>query len=162
MNLPEDDESVFESFVDWIYRQRYDIPFARKGRASDNDRFRQPVELFVLADKYDVRDLKNLITSTIFLFIKQRKFGPTIGTVAYAYEHTPHNSTIRKLFAEYMFCGTKPEWYQQASSQDWLRNHPEICTDAIVTFAKHKQADENPFDGEMPDEYIEMYQEREY
>ena len=160
MNLPEDDESIFELFVDWIYHQRYDIPSSPKAPPG-YDRFRQAVELFVLADKYDVRNLKNLITYNIFVFYKQHKFGPTIRTVAYAYEHTPHNSTIRKLFADYMVWDTDPEWYQEASSQNWLRNHPEICTDAIVSFAEHKETNENPFHGQIPDEYIENEQERE-
>ena len=66
MTLPEDDESVFDNFVDWLYHGRYDIP-----RHSEVDEvFLRPVQLFVLADKYGVPDLKSLVLDQIFNLIK--------------------------------------------------------------------------------------------
>lgn len=152
MTLPEEDVSIFELFVDWLYHQRYDIPSPPEKPSSDYDRYEQPVQLFVLADKYDVRNLKNRIISTMFL-LNQQQVAPALDTVAYAYEHTPQNSTIRKLFAEYLRC-TQAEWYQEASSQDWLRDHPEICTDIVVGYAKHREPGKFSYN-EMPEEFIE-------
>ena len=65
MTLPEDDENTFELFVDWLYHRRYEITSPPK--PPEKDVFMQPVKLFVLADKYDVCSLKDLIASKLFL-----------------------------------------------------------------------------------------------
>ena len=155
MTLPEQDGSIFELFVDWLYHQRYEIPSPPEEPSKDYDRFEQPVKLFVLADMYDVRNLKNHVLSTIFLLLKQRVIWPSLRTVAYAYEHTPHNSTIRKLLADYMSYHTKLEGLQQVSAQDWLRNHPDISAALNVSFAKMLLTKKSPLDGEMPEEYMD-------
>ena len=155
MTLPEEDASIFELFVDWLYHQRYDIPSPLEEPSSGYDRYMQPVQLFVLADTYDVRNLKNHILSAIFLLLKQGKIWPTLPTVAYAYEHTTHNSTVRKLFADYMSYHTQLECFQRASAQDWLRNYPDISAALNVSFATVLMGKKDPFDGEMPEEYMD-------
>ena len=155
MTLPEQDGSIFELFIDWLYHQRYEIPSPPEEPSKDYDRFEQPVKLFVLADMYDVRDLKNHVLSAIFLLLKQREIWPSLRTVAYAYEHTPHNSTIRKLLADYMSHHTKLEGLQRLSAQDWLRNHPDISAALNVSFAKMLLTKKSPLDGEMSEEYMD-------
>lgn len=156
MRLPEDDESVFENLVDWLYRGRADIP-----RRSDNvDIFLRPVQLFVLADKYGVPDLKSFALDQMFNLIKSELIksetasGPSGYTVAYAYEHTDHNAAIRKLLVDDMIWHNDHKWFQGENNQEWLRTHPEIFTDLIVGFAKRTEGQKNPFDGEMPKEYM--------
>lgn len=156
MTLPEDDEFIFGLFVEWTYHRRYDIPQLPKDRNKRYEKFMQPVQLYVLADKYDVRNLKICILSALFLLIRLHS-SPTLATIAYAYEHTPRNSAIRKFLAGY-FSTLDSEWYQDASSQHWLRSHPEICTDVVVRLAKREQTDEDAFEGEVPKEYMEEAQ----
>ena len=150
MALPEDDESVFDNFVDWLYHGRYDI--ARPSEVVDI--FLRPVQLFVLADKYGVPDLKSLIPVQMFNLIKsETTSGPRPDTIAYAYGHTSQNAAIRKLLVDDMVWNYDPNWWQHAKSQEWLRAHPDISTDLIVRFAKHAESQGNPFAGEMPEEY---------
>ena len=85
MALPEDDESVFDNFVDWLYHGRYDI--ARRSEAVEI--FLRPVQLFVLADKYGVPDLKSLVLVKMFNLIESETVSrPWPDTIAYAYGHT--------------------------------------------------------------------------
>ena len=151
MTLPEDDESVFDSFVNWLYHRRYDIP---KHMDFFED-FLRPVQLFVLANKYGVPDLKRLVLVQMFNLIKSHTpFGPSPEAFAYAYGHTFQNATFRKLLVDDMVWNCPHSWYQQAENQEWLRAHPDISTDLNVRFAKHAGSQESPFDGEMPEEYI--------
>ena len=150
MTLPEDDESVFDNFVDWLYYGRYDTP--KRSEVVDN--FLRPVQLFVLADKYGVPNLKNLVIDQIFTEIKHVNDFVSINTVAYAYGHTFQNAGVRKILVDNMVWNCDhDDWYQQAENQEWLRAHPEISTDLSVRFAKYAGSEVSPFDGEMPKEY---------
>lgn len=149
MTLPEDDETIFELFVDWLYCRGYEIPLLVQDPSKVDDIFMQPVQLFVLADKYDVRELKSLVLSKMFRLIKLQTYGPDMDTMAYAYENTAQNSAMRGLIADYLGCIISLDWYKERDSQTWLRDHPDISTDAIVSFAGHSQKVKNPFRGEM-------------
>lgn len=155
MTLPEEDEPIFELFVDWLYHHRYDIPSPPEEPSKGYDRFEQPVQLLVLADKYDVCNLKTHVLSAIFLLLKQRKIWPSLRTVAYAYENSPHNSTIRKMFADYITYHTPLESFQRTGVQDWLRNQSDFSTALNVSFATMLLTKKSPFDGEMPEEYMD-------
>lgn len=155
MTLPEDDENVFDLFVDWLYHRRYEIAPPPESAPEDYDRFMQPVQLFVLADKYDVRKLKNLVLYQLFLTLKHAKDSPALTTFAYAYKHTSQSSTIRKVLADHLTYSTELTWFSQASIQTWFRDHPDISVDVITSFAKYTLKEEDPFIEEMPENYIE-------
>ena len=151
MTLPEDDESVFDNFVNWLYHGRYDIP----GHSEVNEIFLRPVQLFVLADKYGVPDLKSLVLVQIFNLLKSHiPSRISSDTITYAYGHTFQNATIRKILADTIVCKCPLSWYQQAATQEWLRANPDISTEVNVRFAKHAGSLENPFAGEMPRDYM--------
>ena len=142
MPLPEDDESIFNDFVDWLYHGRYEIP----RRSEVVDIFLRPVMLSVLADKYRVPGLQRLVLEQMSKLIKSGTIsGPSLDTVAYAYEHTLQNAEIRKMLADAMIWNFDDSWYQQAENQTWLRDHPEVSIDVIVHFAKYAGRMKNPF-----------------
>ena len=150
MTLPEDDESVFDNFVNWLYHRRYD-----KSRHNEvADVFLQPVQLFVLADKYGVPDLKSHVLDQLIKFIRTEDWGPSLDTVAYAYRHTLQNATIRQILVDNVVWHHAPNWYQQAENDTWLRAHPEITKDIIVRGSKHAARRNDPFDGEMLREWM--------
>ncbi len=155
MTLPEDDEAIFELFVNWLYRQRYDIPSSPK----DPKRYSEPIRLFVLADKYDVRSLKNLIVSQLFLAFKAGAETPELNAISYAYKHTSQNSIIRKLLIDLLTSIDDPGWFQEESTQTWLRDEPDISVDMIASFAKLTLKRKNILAGKMPEEYKEKEQE---
>ena len=155
MALPEDDEATFDLFVEWLYHQRYNFPSLPKANTKCKDRYMQPFQLYVLADKYDIRRLKSLIVSQIFTAFKLNSDFPTGAAIVYAYEHTSQSSTIRKLIADRLACSNNPGWFQKESSQKWLRGHADITTDMLVSLTKHVRTQGSPFDGEMPEDYKE-------
>ena len=153
MTLPEDDENTFELFVDWLYHRRYEITSPPK--SPEKDVFMQPVKLFVLADKYDVCSLKDLIASKLFLAFKQNLAVPRLSTIAYAYEHTSQSSTIRKMLTDNMTRVTDLTWFLEAKIQTWLRNHPDVSAELNASFAKRMLKQIYPFVEEMPEGYTE-------
>lgn len=155
MKLPEDDENIFELFVEWLYHRRYEIPSRSKAPKNDRLLFMQPVRLFVLADKYDVRSLKNLIVSKLFLAFKQNPGMPSLATIAYAYEHTSQNSTIRKILTDNLTRVNDLTWFQRADKETWFREHPDVSAAMIGSFARCMQEQILPFVEEMPENYME-------
>lgn len=155
MTLPEDDESVFELFVDWLYHQRYDMSVLPSHEQSNEikDIFMQRIQLYVLADKYNVPNLKSLVLSQIFLLIKQKSM-PTMSTIVYAYRHTSQNAGIRRVFADHLACSLRYRLSQQLNFKNWLRKEQDIAIDMVCSVAKHTLKIQNPFDGEMPAGYL--------
>ena len=157
MTLPEDDESTFDLFVEWLYHQQYHLPPLLKADVKCKDRYMQAFQLYVLADKYGVRRLKSLIVSQIYTAIKKDRNSPACTSILYAYKNTSQNSTLRNLIAGSLasVCSFNPNWLEQKSSQKFLRGHADITTDVLVSLAKHMQIQGSPFDGEMPEDYKE-------
>ena len=155
MTLPEDDEATFDLFVEWLYHQRDHLPQPPKANVKGKDRYMQPFQLYVLADKYDIRSLKSLIVSQVFTAFKQDSYFLNCAAMVYAYEHTSPNSTIRKLIADRFACIVKRGWVQLESKQKWLRDHADITTDALISLTKQVRTQSCPFDGEMPEDYKE-------
>ena len=151
MTLPEDDESVFENLVDWLYRGRYEIP----SQGEVVDIFLRPVQLFVLAEKYEMSDLRSVVLYQIFNLIKSETAETaSLETVAYTYKHTSENAAIRKLLLDDMVWHCQHNSYQPPENRMWLRDHPEISADVIVRFAKRAGTQRSPFSGGMPKEYM--------
>ena len=157
MTLPEDDESTFELFVEWLYHQRYHLPPPPKADVKGKDRFMQPFQLYVLADKYGIRRLKNLIVSQLFTAFKQDSDSPTGVSIVYAYKNTSQSSALRNLIAGRLafVCSHDPSWFQLESTQNWLRAYADITTDVLVRVTKHVRIQGSLFDGETPEDYEE-------
>ena len=154
MSLPEDDESIFELFVGWLYDHHYDIPPPQNDL--DYDRYLEPVQLFVLADKYDVRSLRNLVVSKLFSVMRLDKGGPQHTTIAHAFAHTSQSSTIRKLLADFLAWHTFLRRYLLLDFQIWLQDHPDISAEVNVSFARHTMSGRSPFNTKkIPEYYIE-------
>lgn len=162
MQLPEDDESTFELFVDWLYCQRYEmLPDDGDDEDDEGDnadeRFLQPFRLFVFADKYNVCKLKNLVVETLFVDGRGPLRGPGHRAIAYAYNHTTQGSGLRKLLADWYAWNIDLGWYEFPDIDAFLRQQPDFAPDVVLSFAKnlkwrHKQI-HNPFGGDMPEEY---------
>ena len=154
MTLPEDDDFVFDLFVEWIYCGRYKLALTEPA-------YRRRVQLFVLADKYDVPDLRSLVLSELFNIIKKRETWPKKDTIAYAFEHTFQNSVLRTLLADHMACNWSSADYASPNIQGWLQAYPDISADVNISFAKHRREWQNPFSGNIPEEYLEKVQPSE-
>lgn len=95
MTLPEDDVGAFEDFAHWLYTRGFEIL-----PEPPDAMFMAPLKLFVLADKYHVIDLKNIITVKILNVGKRLGKAPSLTELTYANAHTVQSSRIRKLFSD--------------------------------------------------------------
>ena len=153
MLLPDDDVEAFEGFVEWLYGRYFELP----PRAA-NPRFMAPLKMFVLAEKYGVLDLKEIVTEKIFAAGKNLEEPPSVSEIAYIYEHTAHGSGMRKLFADWFSWNVDLAWYETAAARLVLRQHPEIAADFSVGLAKRfknsvPDGANDPFMADTPDKY---------
>ncbi|KAF6232634.1 hypothetical protein HO173_009073 [Letharia columbiana] len=158
MNLPEDDPDIFNLMVEWLYSHRYDILQPTGDKIRDETRFMEPMRLYVLADKYGMTSLKGCIANIIFKTLKPGNVtGPSIETIAYAYQNVPQTSGIRRLLADLYACNINFDWYKSPIAKPLLQKYPEFATDIILSFARHtsREGIKNPFKGEMPEAYKE-------
>lgn len=158
MQLPADDESIFELFVDWLYYQRYEmIPEVEGDEYEASGVFLQAFKLFVIADKYEVIKLKSRVIETLFVAGKVSKWGLTLSSLDYAYEHTTQGSGLRKLLADSFAWNIDLEWYERPRIQGFLRQRPDLAADIIASFVKYlkrrKDQNYNSFNEDMPEEY---------
>ena len=151
MTLPEDDDSVFELFVEWIYRGRYKLP-------SIDLAHKRHIQLFVLADKYDVPDLKSLVLSELFSLIKNREFWPSRNTIVYAYEHTSQNAPVRKMIADHLARDWSSEFEDPNVHQVWLQAHPDVSADVVISFIHHRRGWPDICCGDIAEEDVKKEQ----
>ena len=132
MSLPEEEEHTFDLFTQWLYNRSYEII---PGKDDDKDqRFMEPVKLYTLAEKYDVTELKSHVITKLFA-LRHEKWVPGVETVAYAYEHTPQNSRLRKFLVDWWTCRVELPWFRLEDTQGWLKEHPEVASAVISSFA---------------------------
>ena len=156
MNLPEDDVGTFEDFIEWLYRRSFDMP-----TSPPDARYMEPLKLYVLADKYQVTDLKNLITEKMWAMGKDRENPPVLKEVAYAYAHTVQGSGMRKLLADWFAWRIDLTFFESPNFQSFLRQHLDCATDFSVSLAKRLKKltvkssfnTKDPFQGDMPEIY---------
>lgn len=168
MQLPEDDENLFSLFIDWLYHQRYEMlpePDDDEDSDDDNDdiyvgeddsnRFHQVFRLFVLAEKYDVPNLKWLLTKTLFADMDICRDGPAGVSLSYLYGHTTRSAGIRRLVADWHAWRMDRVYFERPKFRALLEELPEFSADINLSYGKNleKGSDYNPFAGAMPDEY---------
>ena len=153
MDLPEEDVHLFDLFVQWLYHQRYEIP--PKEVEQKGERLMEPVKLYVLADKYDVSDLRSDIITKLFALGNMGGTYPDLGTMAYAYEHVSPKSGLCRLLADWYACKVTPSWFSSDVAQKWFPQHPQVTAAVISSFVTtvSRATQTNPFAGEMPDKY---------
>lgn len=149
MTLPEDDVGRFEDFVHWLYTQQYKIPAPEEAtpkESTKHDEFKdQAMRLFILADKYDVLDLKKHICMQLLDKAREGYRPPNLGTIAYAYEHLPDQSSLRRVLVDWCVPGLGPEWFQNINIRSGLLGIPEFTVDLAASLSKRTKLPERSF-----------------
>ena len=84
----------------------------------------EPMRLYILADKYGIIRLKNLIAKPKFDAMKQNGMTRSnIDTVAYVYHNVSERSGIWKLSADFHACKIIFEWYEHAQAKEFLQRY---------------------------------------
>ena len=159
MTLPDDDAEIFNLLVEWLYCHNYNAPLPTGDDIKDAGRFMEPMRLYVLADKYGVTSLKNLISEKTFDAMKQNggTLGPSTDTIAYVYQNVPSTSGIRKLLADLHACNMIPDWYHNTKARECLRDNPEFAADVKFRWDQHASRDllRNKFSCGKVEAYLE-------
>lgn len=156
MNLLEDDVETFEGFVDWLYRRTFEMP-----TSPPDARFMAPLKLFVLADKYQAAELKNIIIEKMWALGKGGDKPPAMKEVAYAYANTTQGSGMRRLLADWYSWRIDLNFYENTYFQAFMRRHRDCAADFSVSLAKRLRnpppkfgaSIKDPFAGDMPEEF---------
>lgn len=153
MSLPEDDVAAFEDFAEWLYTRDLGI-----SPPPPHAMYMALLKLFVLADKYHVTKLKNIITEKSFTLGKNMAKAPLLDEIAYTYAHTAQSSGMRKLLADWHTWNIDLVWFERPNVQAFLRQNADCAADFGLALAKRLRRvayfeNTDPFLNVMPDEY---------
>ena len=100
MRLLDDSPSVFESFLNWLYAQRYDGLDVDQlnNRSSSEDEFYRFVDLYVFADKVQTQELKRQMIDRYFTICRlggETCCVPRQKVLSYCYGCTIPGSALR-------------------------------------------------------------------
>ncbi len=180
MRLPEDEESTFDLFTDWLYSRRCEMLPEEEDQdeeeENDNDdddyndkyqlsdeRFEQVFRLFTFAEKYEILELKKLIIKTLFAQIRLCRYGPPNPSIAYAYDFTTQGSGLRQMLVDWHVWELRPSWFKKRRTQAFLRQQPDFALDVCLAFANRIEngSYDNPFTGEVPERYLDQKAEQQ-
>ena len=139
MALPEDDPETVERFMQWLYFNSLGLT---KGVCSDtwDKRYWQLARLNTLADKFDVRLLKNAIIDELFaLRMTPGVRSPQPPVVGYIYENTTETSSLRKLIVVWYAWHIKHTWYTSSSAPACFANIPMFAADLAIALSQRVQ-----------------------
>ena len=100
----------------------------------------EAIQLFCLAEKYGVRQLKELLVSLVFKAAHDRSLTsmkpPSIGNLLFLYEHTSDNSGFRRLYVDYWVWIIKLEYLRQEEVKEQLCTQPQLAVDLMAELTK--------------------------
>ena len=160
MDLPEDDADLFGVMVKWLYSdRRYEIQRSAEDKTEDSARITESIQLYVLADKYEIISLKTCIVKSLYdIIIGDGEAGPTLDTIAYAHQNLPRGSGMRKMLTDYYAHRVNFGYHQPITM--WLQTHPDFATDVLMSFLQYTPPGDlnGPFRrktwGKMPRVYL--------
>lgn len=127
ITLPEDDPDIFDLFVQWLYTKNYEIQ-GSDGRL-DQTFYTEAVQLYCLADKYDVSTLRSHIHQAFDGKMMQRASPPTREDAAALYDGTNPGAPLRSYLLGWWMYRTKLDYFLEEEVQTWLSDQPEITLD---------------------------------
>lgn len=133
MDLAEDDPIIFERLVQWLYKRT--IAMSSPSEAGPAIRFQRYIELYNLADKYDVIFLKDEVMRRLFRLAKL--FGGRIfhcrilaaWIVGHAYAHTMQDSRMKQFLAAWWAWAMCLESSEGKITSEDLFHAPEFAAD---------------------------------
>ena len=96
----------------------------------------EPIRLYVLAEKYDVVEMKNKICGEIYAGRTAHRFAPYKSDIRYAYDNLPQKSPMRRMLVDWYAWHVSCRWFEEEDNQEWLRHLPGFAADLTVALRK--------------------------
>ena len=125
MSLPDDDKDAVEGMVQWLYTKKLHVT-TPVSRETSKVCYMELAKLNALAEKYDIRSLRNDIIDEAFDLGKSPKNfePPQTSTIKCVYETTSERSSLRKLMVAWYAYHINFEWYERDTIRDTLAGMP--------------------------------------
>ena len=136
MTLPDDDKDLVGSMIQWLYTQKLHLTMPVSMETS-NVCYMKLAKLNALAEKYDIRSLKNDIIDKIFDLGPSSKDlkPPQIPPTKYVYDTTSERSSFRKLLVAWNAYHIDCAWYERDTTRNVLAGgSPDFVLDLVMEF----------------------------
>ena len=119
----------------------------------------QLARLYTLADKFDVRLLKESIIDELFAIgSKPELWPPQPDVVTYIYENTTEQSPLRELMVGWYVWHIDQDWYTLSGSRAFLADTPMFAAD--VAIAMSRKAEDPSLKSPISSEPFSYYEDR--
>lgn len=146
ISLPDDDADLMDALIQNLYRPETGF--------TEIDSTMEFLRLYVLADKYDVVQVKNRICKWLIIN-SRRRLTPSASEVRYAYGNTTSERPIRRVLVDWFFWGTDATWFNKDENRRWLMSVPEFAVDVCASQANAFGSRSKPYLSEDSSFYVE-------
>ena len=156
MALLDEDPETVERLLQWLYSKSFGLTKAVSLETS-NERYWQLARLNTLADKFDVGLLKNSIIDKLFASnTKHTLWPPQPPVVAYIYENTTEQSSLRVLMVGWYVWHIDQGWYTFSDTPATLAGIPMFAAELAIAMSRKVEDPslESPFCSQ-PSSYYE-------
>ena len=135
MTLPDENIGAIDRMVQWLYTGIYHLtPYESREKATE--RYWELAKLNVLADKYDIKKLKNNIIDQLYdnrnASGDYNAFPPPFSVVFYIYENTSEYSSFRKLMIGWLVWHLDCNLYKSDKTYAQLLENGELAADLAM------------------------------
>ncbi|KAI4119036.1 MAG: hypothetical protein LQ345_001007 [Seirophora villosa] len=149
MELLEGNDTVFENFIQWLYRRKLDVSWP-DDKQSSKTMYLDLLNLYILADKYNIGSLMDQIMAALFNAVRHRTQTrtrclrlPPLDVVAHVYLHSARGSKLRR-FVTACFSWFQDLKYHEGYSEV-LAELPEFAADLAVALISRLGGAADPF-----------------
>ncbi len=123
MRLPEEEPEDFEVFLLWLYTQSLE----HTESPNVNQQYEVLFKLYFLADRLQVRGLRNAIVDTIIALEHSGDFVPGTDLVNLTFERTARSSPLRRLMVDMHVWDVRPSFIAE--------HEAEFCREFLLELA---------------------------
>ena len=123
--LPDDNADLMDALIQDLY--------APQSALREICSTMEYLRLYVLADKYDIVQVKNRICD--WLVSNLRGLPPSASEIEYAYENATSERPIRRVLVDWFIWRTDAIWFNKEENRRWLTSVPEFAVDLCAGLA---------------------------
>ena len=124
--LPDDDADLMDALIQNLY--------APESGFRQIDSRMELLRLYVLADKYDIVQVKNRLCYRLVYIIQRQP--PSESEVEFVYENTTSKKKpMRRLITDWFIWAIESTWFNKEENRSWLMSVPEFAVDVCAVQA---------------------------